>query len=331
MPELIQHPCVWTAKDLADRNDWQIELSADERDALSALSDSSPTQSPPDSLNRLAETLRDRLEHSTGFVILRRADVATRSAESAAKLFLRFCEIIGTPVSQSAQGELIYSVRDAGYADTDPRSRGPNTRKKLTFHSDRCDVIGFLCVQQALSGGENDIVSSAAVYNTLAELRPDLLAELMQPFYYLRHTVDPANPRPWCRQPVFSFTDGHFACSLLRVLIDRAAAMPDLPDLTDRQREALDAVEDIASRPDMHYSFRQQPGDILFLNNWVTLHRRSEFTDAAEEQLQRHILRVWLSVPNSRPLDEFFRDNYGSVAAGAIRGGMRSNGLLKSE
>ena len=31
-------------------------------------------------------------------------------------------------------------------------SDGPNTRKRLSFHTDRCDVIGFLCLRQARSG-----------------------------------------------------------------------------------------------------------------------------------------------------------------------------------
>ena len=39
------------------------------------------------------------------------------------------------------------------------RSRGPNTRKRLSFHTDRTDVIAFLCLRQAKAGGENDVVS----------------------------------------------------------------------------------------------------------------------------------------------------------------------------
>ena len=31
-------------------------------------------------------------------------------------------------------------------------------------------------------------------------------------------------------------------------------------------------------------------------------------------------------MPNSRPLDPLFADNYGAVEAGAIRGGMRPTG-----
>ena len=74
-------------------------------------------------------------------------------------------------------------MRDEGFRLDDPRARGPNTRKRLTFHTDRCDVIAFMCLQQAMSGGENDILSSAALYNEVRRRRPDLLAELMPPYY----------------------------------------------------------------------------------------------------------------------------------------------------
>ena len=65
---------------------------------------------------------------------------------------------------------------------------------------------------------------------------------------------------------------------------------------------------------------------MLFLNNWVTLHRRSEFQDDEDPELRRHLLRIWLSVPNSRPLHPDFQANFGGTAAGAIRGGMRAAG-----
>ena len=173
-----------------------------------------------------------------------------------------------------------------------------------------------------MEGGENELVSSPALYEVIREERPDLLKVLMQPFPYNRHIVDTGNALSFCEQPIFSFCDGHFAGSFLRVLIDRADADPDCPSLTDEQREALDFLEDTAEREDLRVHFRQEPGDILFLNNWVTFHRRTAFDDWPELERRRHLLRVWLSVPNSRPLDEPFKANYGSVEAGSIRGGM---------
>ena len=43
-----------------------------------------------------------------------------------------------------------------------------------------------------------------------------------------------------------------------------------------------------------------------------------EFADHELPELRRHLLRIWLSVPNSRPLDPRFQDNYGATAAGAF-------------
>ncbi|MDG2013230.1 MAG: TauD/TfdA family dioxygenase, partial [Pirellulaceae bacterium] len=238
--------------------------------------------------------------------------------------FEQVSTVIGTPISQSVSGETIFSVRDAGFADNDKRARGPNTRKKLSFHTDRCDVIGFLCLQQAKSGGENQLVSSPALFNEILKERPDLLRLLMQPYRYLRHTVDAANDLPFTEQPIFSFFEGYFAANFLRVLIDRADADPALPDMTASQKEALDFLETVAAKPEMHHTFRQQPGDMLFMNNWVTMHRRTAFVDHESLEKRRHILRVWLSMPNSRPLDPMFAGNYGATAAGAIRGGIQA-------
>ena len=92
------------------------------------------------------------------------------------------------------------------------------------------------------------------------------------------------------RQPVFSFCEGHFACCFLRVLIDRAYQSGEIPPLTDLQREALDTLEGLAEDASLHASFRQQPGDILLLNNWVTFHRRNEFEDYADPDHRRHDL-----------------------------------------
>ena len=238
-------------------------------------------------------------------------------------LFWALSVHLGTPVSQSAINERVLSIRDAGFGRDDPRARGPNTSKRLSFHTDRSDVVGFLCLRQAREGGENEIASSVAVYNEILRRRPDLLSALMEPFYYLRHTVDTGNDRPWCRQPVFSFRDGSFACCLLRVLIERAHDHPDLPELTSQQIEALDLVESVATADTWAVRFRQQHGDVIWLNNWVVLHKRRAFVDWTSAARRRHILRVWLSMPNSRPIDPLFEDNYGRADAGAIRGGMQ--------
>ena len=123
---------------------------------------------------------------------------------------------------------------------------------------------------------------------------------------------------------MFSVYQGHFAANLLRVLIERAYASSEVGPMSAIQREALDYLSDVAERRELQARFRQEPGDLVLLNNFVTLHRRDAFVDPPDPALKRLLLRVWLSVPNSRPLDPSFAASYGATAAGAIRGGMRS-------
>ena len=98
-----------------------------------------------------------------------------------------------------------------------------------------------------------------------------------------------------------------------------------LPDkrawvLLDLGPDQLWLAEDDA----LHVRFRQQPGDIVLMNNLVLLHRRSEFKDFDDPARKRHLLRIWLATPISRPLDPRFAASYGETAAGAVRGGMRT-------
>ncbi len=338
LTQTLYHPAVWRGEELWGREDWEYWLTEEDlgeiRRALAVSGESgretealTRAEFPLPGLGERLLKIQDALENGSGAVMVRGFPAREFSEAEARRVFWGLSIYVGTPMSQSAAGEKIFSVRNEGFADNDPRSRGPNTKKKLSFHTDRCDVIGFLCWRKARSGGENELVSSMSLYNEIGRRRPDLLAQLMEPYLYKRHTVDTANPLPYCRQPVFSFEQGHFACSFLRVLIERAYAEPDSPEeMTPLQKEALDFLEAVAGEPEMHVRFMQEPGDILFLNNWVTLHRRSEFEDHEDLAERRHLFRLWLSVPNSRPISPLFRENFGAVEAGAPRGGMKAAG-----
>jgi hypothetical protein len=272
-----------------------------------------------------ADRIRTDLEDGSGLFRLKVASEETLSS-TASEWFLSLANGIGTPVPQSASGELILSIRNESYGHNDYRTRGPNTNRKLGFHTDRCDVIGFLCLQAAKSGGENQVVSSPRISKIIRQERPDLHETLCQPFPYKRHVVDKGNALPYCVQPVFSWKDNHFACSYLRVLIDRADQDAQCPGLSNDQREALDFLDSVCEREMLQTRFTLKRGELLFLNNWTTLHRRTAFEDFEEAEKRKHLLRVWLSVPNSRPVDESFRANFGAVEAGAIRGGMQPCG-----
>ena len=323
----VNSPAVWIGNEIFERDDWHQELLSEELSEIDSWLNREPSDRSTvigKAINLRMQTTRRDLEDGCGATRIRGFDSSKYSNEQLSDFFLAMSRMVGTPLSQSAEGEKVFSVRNAGYSDDDPRARGPNTKKTLSFHTDRCDVIGFLCVRQAKSGGENQLVSSPAVYNAILDRRPELLRTLTQPYFYQRHTIDTANELPYTQQPIFSFFKGEFAANFLRVLIERAHSNPALPDMTHEQSDALDFLEEVAADPEMHVTFRQEPGDIVFMNNWITLHRRSEFEDYPEPDRRRHILRVWLSMPNSRAVDPMFAGNYGSTEAGAIRGGIKS-------
>jgi hypothetical protein len=54
------------------------------------------------------------------------------------------------------------------------------------------------------------------------------------------------------------------------------------------------------------------------------LHMRTEFTDFEDAARKRHLLRVWMSLPNGRELPAEFASFFRDVRAGAVRGGYLS-------
>lgn len=328
----VSGPAAWIGKELLDREDWTYTLGDNDQQELTRalhataelpVEEITADQFQLPSLGNTLQQIQHDLEQGSGAVLIKGFPVADHDTEQATRIFWGLMTHLGTAVSQSATGQRYFHVRDEGFQVGQAQARGPNTRKKLSFHTDRCDVIGFMCLQQARSGGENQLVSSVSVYNQILQERPDLLELLIGPYYYKRHNVDTGNDAPYCQQPIFSFREGKFASAYLRVLIDRAYEDEQVPPASAQQIEALDFIDEVAARPEMHIEFRQEAGDILLLNNWITYHRREAFVDHEDISLRRHLLRIWLSVPNSRALDPRFADNYGAVEAGALRGGMK--------
>lgn len=99
-----------------------------------------------------------------------------------------------------------------------------------------------------------------------------------------------------------------------------------VPRLTPLQIEALDALDTLCGDDRFRLDMRLEPGDIQWLHNHTTLHARSAYTDGGPEPSRRHLLRLWITPPNARPLPAIFAERFGTTEVGPERGGIRVEG-----
>lgn len=303
---------VWTAREMAAREDWLYTLDAGDVaelaaaaqpivDAATALPTVGREHFP---LPRFAETLaalRRRIVHGLGFVQIRGLPVGTLGRHTAATIFWGIGRHLGDDVvMQNAKGYLLDHVKDLGQTFADPTSRGPYTRERIEYHSDACDVVGLLCLQPAKSGGESTLASAGAVYNEMLRRRPDLVDALLAPVYRDRRGEIPPGAEPWYAMPVFNFHQGHFALSNEPSYIDSVARFFEQNPNTPAQLEALHVMDELAE--ELHFAIAFEPGDMQFLHNHTVMHSRQAFTDFDEPARKRHLLRIWLLTHDGPPL-----------------------------
>ncbi|KAG2436551.1 hypothetical protein HYH02_011488 [Chlamydomonas schloesseri] len=76
----------------------------------------------------------------------------------------------------------------------------------------------------------------------------------------------------------------------------------------------------LASSPELSLRHILQPGDVQLLSNHTCLHYRGAFRDSPEHT--RHLLRLWVSPPNDRPLPEVYSEIMGGSVVPGKRGGI---------
>ena len=74
-------------------------------------------------------------------------------------------------------------------------------------------------------------------------------------------------------------------------------------------------MKSLANDPDFKLEMDFRPGDIQFVNNLAVLHSRTEYEDWPELPRRRHLLRLWLAVPDGWPMPEPLQARHGMDAA----------------
>ncbi len=120
--------------------------------------------------------------------------------------------------------------------------------------------------------------------------------------------------------PIFGLREGHFTSHFSLTYIEAAQTVDGVPKLTDAQQEAIDQLLAIAQ--ELAFEMVLEPGDIQFLNSHVTYHGRTPFEDDKGAGCERLLMRLWLAMPNSRPLPHDHEVLWRNVEVGAVRGGI---------
>lgn len=335
--EPLSGPEVWMGEEAQSSENWvhqfsEVELAevdAAYRQALEAgrtLATLTKADFPLPTVSRVLTRVQHELEEGWGLFLLRGIPVENYSKDDLRFIYWGIGLHLGTAVSQSKRGDVLGDVRDLGTGLDGPKFRGYTSAGELTYHADAADVTGLFCLQPAKRGGLSRIVSTSAVHNEILRTRPDLLEVLYQPYYWSFQGNELPGTPPHYEQPVFTMHKGKFAARYTRTHMRSAEKMDHLPGMSAAQAEALDLIDEICARPEFQLTMMFQPGDIQFLNNHLMLHMRTEFEDYPEPEKRRHLMRLWLSLPNGRELSPGFAPFYGDTRAGAVRGGHPGHG-----
>lgn len=333
--EPVIDPAGWLPESLKNVERWSYQLTAADsaelieavqsiqRNAI-ALEEMSRGNFPLGAFADILCDVRRELLDGRGIVMLQNFPVEQLDRREQAIAYLGLGSYLGRPMSQNMRGHILGHVKDLGGDYADPKTRGYLTHNALRFHSDACDYVGLLCLQTPMSGGASLVASSVTIYNRMLERRPDLVEVLTQDFY--RSRTGDVNPgdEAWFKQPVFSFNEGYFSAIGAGAGIDKAMGLPGVPPMSQIQKDAIQLYRDVAAECAAEIPFRR--GDIQFLNNWVTLHSRREYKDWPAASQKRHLLRLWLSDPDGRPVAKAQRA--GRAGRGVLPAGVRLNAPL---
>ena len=302
----------WTAKELSRSDDWIYQLppkALDEIDvALNELKRRnidvlSVTQEdmPLASISGDLESLREEIATGRGFVIMRGLSPEKYSDAELGMIFWGIGTHFGNAMPQSFMGDRLGDIMDLSDEEPDPRRRrGYHSGGEQETHTDASDIVAMLSICKAKSGGACRLASAHTVHNLMLDYCPGLLQQFYEGFYVRRADSDaeaaghpPLSPD---RVPVYTYSDGWLNSWYVRGYVQRAIDAGDI-EVDPVELAAMDAFEAFSNHPDIRLEMLLEPGDMQFFNNRTVLHGRAGYEDYPEKERRRHLLRLWLAVP----------------------------------
>lgn len=341
--EAVEGPSAWVAADY--RHDpalWNHQLNDAELDDLDAavaavLHNGTPLQGVTRGdvqlpvLGPRLDDIRNEIINGRGFQVIKGVPVSRYSRAEILAAYWVIGLWFGKAVSNNKQGHLVGHVRDLGHDPLDPTTRLYATSAAQPFHNDSADIVGLLCLANAKVGGDSRWVSSVSIHNKVVAHAPELARELAKrsAWYYDRKGEIPSNSNglDFFEMPVFNYYKGFLSVNYSPNYYIASQRHSAVPRLTQAQHDAIRLVDQLASDPELCMSGRLEAGDIQLLNNHTCFHSRDAFEDYPEVDRKRHLLRLWLSPIEDRPLPPHYAELLGGSVEVGNRGGIHVQGV----
>jgi hypothetical protein len=296
----IDHPWAWTSSEIGGKEGLTHRMAPEHAKAMWQLVEKTRHKAPDATtredfdhplVNDLMAAIRDETMNGHGCVVLSGLDLEGVSVEDYGRLYWGLGTHLGEGVAQSYRGDKIGLVQKEEH---NPTGRGYLMDVELRSHTDFHEILSLASYRKSAEGGYSGLVSSGAIHNVMLEEMPHHLEALYEGYYLGGPGQGVQN-----KVPVFCNVGGKVSCfnqGLFFMMAARARGEELPPALT----EALEALREVAARPELRADFMLEPGEIVFFHNFQVLHSRTDFKDTPEQK--RLLLRLWLNVPGGRAM-----------------------------
>jgi alpha-ketoglutarate-dependent taurine dioxygenase len=241
--------------------------------------------------------VREKLQSGIGLAVLDRVPVERYSLDENRTLMWLLGCLLGRVVPTKWDGTMLYDVTDTG------RALGYGVRRSvtnldLTFHTDAAwmdwppEQVGLYCINAAKEGGVSRFVSLCTVHNELRRRHPDLLPRLYRPYPWDRQAEHAPDDAKTTHRPIFRLDGDRWMACYNERLIQTGAELAG-ESLDAEGRDALAAMDAVVNSPALWVEFVVERGQVQFISNRQFAHSRTEFVDAADPALKRHLIRLW--------------------------------------
>lgn len=314
--QVVNHPSAWRVSDIGGKDRVTLRLSEAQLRAIEELLAKTANLAPQHvtreqfshpELDGFLAGVKQEIMEGRGFLVIAGITHDRFTEDQFERIYWGFGTHWGHAVVQSPRGDRLGHVRYEA-PTVERATRAYTSANELYPHADANEIVGLMCVQKAKSGGVSSLMSSITAHNIILNERPDLLEPLYEGYQFTtREALHRGQKLTPYKVPVYCCIDGKISCYYNRAYIYRAEEFTG--KLPEKLVEAMRYLDSVLAREDVCMSFQLEPGEIVLFHNFTVLHSRTAFEDHDDPALKRHLLRLWLDVPNGRPMiPVYYRD-----------------------